>query len=151
MRLAEIDANGVVLNVSEVDPGSVPDFAAGFVDIGDEGGPGWLWDGQALTPPPDPVPDRAAMRLSFAQLLIGLVAEGWITEAQGDAWLAGVLPAPVSALIATLPQQARFPARARAQRPSEVLRTDPLVTALAMAQGKTDAELDAFFLTYAAI
>lgn len=99
----------------------------------------------------DPAEMRGQMRLSFAQLLIGLVSEGWITEAQGDSWLAGVLPAPVLALIATLPAQARFPARARAQRPSEVLRTDPLVTALALAQGKTDTELDAFFLTYAAI
>ena len=92
---------------------------------------------------------RADMSLSFAQLLIGLVAEGWITEAEGDAWLAGVLPAAVLALIATLPAGARFAARARAARPSVVLRTDPLVAGLAAATGKTAAQLDTFFLTYA--
>ena len=88
------------------------------------------------------------VKMTFAQLLIGLVAEGWITEAEGDDWLAGTLPAPVVALISTLPPEARFPAKARAIRPSEVLRRDPLVEMLGAAQGKTPAELDAFFATY---
>ena len=43
----------------------------------------WEWtDAGALgvmPPPPPPVPD-----LSFAQLVIGLVEEAWITEAEGD-------------------------------------------------------------------
>ena len=94
---------------------------------------------------------RAGMQLSFAQLLIGLVAEGWITEAEGEAWLAGTLPAGVLALIATLPQAAQFPARARAVAPSYVVRLDPLVVALAQAQGKSDTQLDTFFLTYAQV
>lgn len=106
----------------------------------------------AIDPPSPDIADlRGGMRLSFAQLLIGLVGEGWITAADGDAWLAGTLPAPVTALIATLPQAAQFPARARALRPSEVLRTDPLVAALALAQGKTDAKLDEFFQDYASV
>ena len=37
-------------------------------------------------PPAPPVPD-----LTVAQLLIGLVSEQWITEAEGEAWLAGTL------------------------------------------------------------
>ena len=89
-------------------------------------------------------------QLTFAQLLIGLVTEEWITEAEGEAWLTGSLPAPVSALIATLPEGQRFAARARAARPSVVLRSDPLVNALAAAQEKTQADMDAFFTTYAA-
>lgn len=104
--------------------------------------------------PPDPAAvlaaQRAGMTLTFAQLLIGLVAEEWITEAEGEAWLAGTLPAAVLALIATLPAGQRFAARARAVRPSVVLRLDPLVVALAAAQGKSEAELDTFFATYAA-
>lgn len=91
------------------------------------------------------------VKLTFAQLLIGLVAEGWITEAEGDGWLAGTLPAPVLSLIATLPAEARFPAKARAIRPSEVLRRDPLVEMLGAAQGKTPAELDQFFATYSQV
>lgn len=89
------------------------------------------------------------VQVTFAQLLIGLVAEGWITEAEGDGWLAGTLPAPVVALINTLPAPARFPAKARAIRPSTVLRHDPLVEMLGVAQGKTPEELDTFFATYA--
>lgn len=91
------------------------------------------------------------VKITFAQLLIGLVAEGWITEAEGDGWLAGTLPSPVLALIATLPEAQRFAAKARAIRPSEVLRRDPLVEMLGAAQGKTSAELDAFFATYSQV
>jgi hypothetical protein len=91
------------------------------------------------------------VKLTFAQLLIGLVTEGWITESEGDAWLAGVLPTPVLYVISTLPAQARFSAKARAIRPSEVLRRDPLVEMLGAAQGKTSSELDTFFATYSQV
>lgn len=97
------------------------------------------------------VTSRAEMRLSFAQLLIGLVAEGWISEVDGDAWADGYLPAAVQALIATLPAEQWFAARTRAKRPSEVLRLDPLVNLLASGMGKTDTELDTFFTTYAKV
>lgn len=96
--------------------------------------------------PPPPVPN-----LTFAQLLIGLVSEGWITEAEGEAWLAGTVPAAVNALIGTLPASQRFAAKARAVRPSIVVRADPLVNALGAAQGKTAEQLDAFFTLYAQV
>lgn len=94
---------------------------------------------------------RATAKLTFAQLMIGLVSEGWITEAEGEAWLAGTLPAPVLAVIATLPAEHQFPAKARALRPSEVARADALVAALGAAEGKTPEELDTFFMTYAQV
>lgn len=94
---------------------------------------------------------RAFMSLSFAQLLIGLVTEQWITEAEGEAWLVGTLPAPVLALISTLPADQQFSAKAKAIRPSSVLRMDPLVESMGAAQGKTPEELDAFFITYAGV
>lgn len=90
-------------------------------------------------------------RLTFAQLLIGCVAEGWITEAEGEGWLVGALPAPLLALIATLPPEHQFPAKARAIRPSEIIRIDPMVELLRIAQGKTPEELDAFFATYSQV
>jgi len=86
-------------------------------------------------------------QMTFAQLLIGLVTEGWITEAEGDAWLAGTPPAPVLGLIAQLPQGQRFAAKARAVRPSVVLLSDPLVQALGAMQNR---DLPAFFNTYGA-
>lgn len=100
-------------------------------------------------PAPEPIPARQTTQITFAQLLIGLVAEGWITEAEGDAWLSGTPPAPVIALIGQLPAGQRFAAKARAIRPSVVSLSDPLVQALGVMQGKT-AELPAFFNTYGA-
>lgn len=147
MRLAQID-NGKVVNVIEVDPADVPDWAASWPQI-PNGGPGWAYDGAVFSPPAfvqGPVPD-----LTFAQMLIGLVAAGWISRAEGEAWLNGVLPAAVTVLIATLPQDQQFPATARAKRPSVINRNDGLVTALAATQGRTAPQMDAFFTTYAAI
>lgn len=89
-------------------------------------------------------------QITFAQLLIGLVAEEWIAEAEGEAWLTGTPPSPVIALIGQLPQGQRFAAKARAIRPSVVMRNDPLVVALGTMQGKTPAQLDTFFNTYGA-
>lgn len=106
--------------------------------------------GLAVPMDPDEIAarDAAILRLSFAQLLIGLVSEGWITEAEGEAWIAGTLPAAVLAVISTLPQPQQFPAKAKALRPEAVLRNDPLVIALGAAQGKTSDEIDVFFITY---
>lgn len=94
---------------------------------------------------------RESASLTFTQLLIGLVTEQWITQAEGTAWLAGTPPAPVTALIAQLPASERFAAFARATRPSEVLRRDPLVVQLGQLQGKTPEELDTFFRTYSLV
>lgn len=99
-------------------------------------------------PEPQPVP---VPNLTFPQLLIGLVTEQWITEVEGEAWLAGTLPSAVLEVINTLPVEQRFIAKARAIRPSEVLRSDPLVQALGVAENKTPAELDTFFQTYAGV
>ena len=95
--------------------------------------------------------ERARLQLSFAQMLIGLVSEQWITEAEGEAWLTGTLPAAVLGLISTLPANQQFAAKARAIKPSVVMRNDPLVAALGAAQGKTAEELDTFFRTYAQV
>lgn len=117
-------------------------------------------DGYSLTvvpQPPAPSPEeqleqaRLGMRLSFAQLIIGLVTEAWITEAEGEGWITGTLPAAVLAVINGLPEGQRFAAKARALRPSEVLRSDPLVGAMGVSAGKTPAQIDTFFLTYGAV
>lgn len=106
-------------------------------------------DGEPVGTPP--VPPVVIPNLSFAQLMIGLVTEGWITEAEGEGWLAGTLPAAVLTVIGTLPTNQQFAAKARASRPSDIERADPLVAELAAAEGKTSEEIDTFFLTYAAV
>lgn len=106
---------------------------------------------QAAPAPVDPDEGRASMRLSFAQLMIGLVTEGWITEADGEAWLGGTLPPTVLATINLIPADQRFAAKAKAARPSYVARLDPLVVMMSMAQGRSAAEVDEFFSTYSAV
>lgn len=102
--------------------------------------------GQVPLPPPPPrIPN-----LSFAQLIIGLVSEEWITETEGGAWLVGTLPETVVLVISMLPADQRFAATARAIRPSVIVRDDPLVNEIAVAQGKTSEEIDNFFITYSA-
>ena len=105
----------------------------------------------AINQVPLPAPPPRIPNLTFAQLMIGLVAEGWITEAEGGAWLVGTLPDPVLLVIPMLPPEQQFAAKARAIRPSEIIRNDPLVAALATAEGKTSAEIDDFFLTYSGV
>ena len=105
--------------------------------------------GEPVGTPPPPV--VYIPNLSFPQLLIGLVTEGWISESDGEGWLVGTLPAAVLALIGTLPTNQQFAAKARATRPSEVVRSDPLVNALGIAEGKTPVELDEFFITYSGV
>ena len=95
--------------------------------------------------------ERAALQLSFAQLVIGLVSENWISEADGEGWLAGTLPGTVLATINLLPADQRFAAKAKATRPSFVARMDPLVGMMAKAQGRSDDEIDAFFRKYATV
>jgi hypothetical protein len=111
----------------------------------------WLWTPAGSLTVGDASLAPVPASISFAQLLIGLVTEQWITEAEGEGWLAGTLPMAVLLVIDSLPTGARFAAKARAIRPSEVLRSDPLVAAMGTAAGKTEAEIDTFFRTYAGV
>ena len=95
---------------------------------------------------------RAAMRLTPRQMLIGLMAEGWITPAEAEAWAtSSALPASVEGLIASLPEGERVAARITCLKMSVAERSDPFVAALATIEGRTPAEIDAFFTTYSGI
>ena len=139
-----------VLNVAVAEA----DFAAeqGWIEAPAQVGPGWSYENGEFTPPPSG-PDLAPVpqSITFAQLLIGLVSEQWISEFEGEQWLQGVLPPQVTSLIETLPLAEQFPAKARAARPSVVLRNDPLVVSMGAAQNKTAEEIDDFFRTYAQV
>lgn len=151
MKKAQIE-NGIVVNLIEVDPGNVPEWCVDWptadgVEIGG------LFDGEEFSPAPAPVVDidamRSAMSLTFAQLLIGLVSEGWITAAEGRSWRDRVaLPGPVVNLITSLPVEQQFAAETRAFAPSVILRLDPLVVGLGLHTGKTPEQIDDFFRKY---
>lgn len=104
-----------------------------------------------IEPAPEPGPEPVPVSMSFAQLMIGLVAEQWITEEEGRLWLTGTLPPQVISTISLIPAEQRFAATAKATRPSVVNRADPLVQMMALAQGRSDAELDDFFRAYASV
>jgi len=146
--------NWIMCEIDHPVYGWIP-FAADPLDTGAEFDVAELYDRMSRSPsiqPYVPVPEVVIIPdLSFPQLLIGLVAEQWITEADGEAWLAGTLPSAVLEVISSLPTEMQFPAKVRALRPSMIVRADPLVAALAAYEGKTPEELDEFFLTYSQV
>ena len=128
----------------------------GAVEVPQQPFAGSTWDGEAWNLTTEQIAAnlaafREGLSMSFGQMLIGLVAEEWITAAEGDAWLAGTLPAAVLTLINSLPEATRFAARVRAVTPSVVLRSNALVVALGVAAEKTPVELDTFFQTYSVV
>ncbi|CAB5220443.1 hypothetical protein UFOVP233_77 [uncultured Caudovirales phage] len=133
---------GIVINIAMA--GLEVATEQGWVLIPDDAAIGWTYDGSSFFAPPSPLSSVPAS-ISFAQLLTGLVAEQWISDAEGRAWLKGTLPQALLDLIDTLPAESQFGAVARATAPSEVLRLDPLVELLGAAQGKSAQEVDTFF------
>lgn len=148
MRKAQI-INGIVTNIVVVDPTAVPNWCANWPDATDEKAEigGAFVNGVFTRPAPTPTP--VPQVISFSQLLIGLVTMGWITEAEGEAWIAGVLPQSILSVIETLPVSQRFAAKARALRPSTVERDNQLLNIMAEKRGVNPAGMDEFFRTFA--
>lgn len=134
MRLAQIE-DGIVVNVIEVDPVAVPDWAADWPEAA-EAGPGWLWDGENFEPPPEPEPpepDRAAERES-------MVCSRF--QAKAALYLAGLLPAVEAAIAQADPVTQIAWAEA-----VEYRRNSPTILALAGAMELTDEQVDNLFRT----
>lgn len=154
MIKAQIE-NNTVINIVAVDPTNIPQWCYDWPTATEDAEIGGTYANGVFTkvprPPVEEGPAPVPASISFAQLMIGLVTEQWITQAEGEAWLAGTLPTAVLTIINTLPVEQQFAAKARAIRPSEVLRNDPLVASLGAAAGQTPEELDDFFRTYAVV
>jgi len=89
--------------------------------------------------------------MSFAQFIIGLVAEEWITEEEAHIWLSGTLPPRVVSTISLVPADKRFATTAKALRPSTMYRLDPLLQIMALAQKRSKSEVDEFFSKYSSV
>lgn len=147
MRMAVIK-NNIVTNFIEADEGF--EIAGVVLVPSDTGDIGWIWDGKILIPPVVnlPVPSSISRR----QIMTGLALAGWITEQEAiDALSTGARPAAVEAVISSLPEEDQFDALTKWIGFTEAYRTDPLVLALAAAEGKSEAEIDDFFRMCAAI
>ena len=135
MILAQIE-DGIVVNVIEVDPSAIPDWAAGWPEAG-EAGPGWLWDGEAFTPPPEPETDPAE---ALAAERAGMVCSRF--QAKAALHLAGLLPAVEAAIAQADPLTQMAWAEA-----VEYSRHSPAILALAGALELTDEQVDDLFRT----
>lgn len=103
-------------------------------------------------------PASMPQSLSFAQFIVGLVETGWITEAEGEAWLeSSALPAFVAGVIAQIPaagrgmEKPRLRAKARAWRPSTIERSNELLALMAKQRGATAEQLDELFRVYSQV
>ena len=129
---AHITENGIVTNTIEVES---LDFLPNLID-GSEGGIGWTWDGETLTPPPaPPVPTPSSVTMRQARL--ALLASGKL--------------ALVDAAIETLPEPQRAQAQIEWEFASEILRASPLVGVMGAALSLDAAALDELFVEAAAL
>lgn len=86
--------------------------------------------------------------VSDVQFAQAAAMAGIITEAEAVAWAgSGTLPAALDAAINALPEAARFGARMKAAGATTYERSSAIVAALGAAMGKTEADLDALFVT----
>lgn len=91
-----------------------------------------------LPPPPDEVSAR--------QFRVAAAAQGYITEAEAEAWASrNALPALVIDVIAALPQADQFAARMAALDMTVAHRLDPIVTLALSVADATPADRDALF------
>lgn len=95
---------------------------------------------------PEPVVVQPPSQITALQFIIWLVGAGWISQAEGEAWLDGTLPQAMSDLLNSLPEEQRFAARARAMRSTTIARHDPMIEILAALHGRTPEEVDEFFI-----
>jgi hypothetical protein len=105
----------------------------------------WIAEGNTPEPyvtPPAPIPTAVSRR----QLLLGLVAGGWITEDEAvAAATTGAVPAALQAVIDTLPEADRIPARITWAAMTTAYRSDALWTAIIASGTATAANIDTLF------
>jgi hypothetical protein len=108
----------------------------------------YVWRAGALVrlldppPPPAPVPSSITRR----QLILGLLAAGWITPAEAEAAATGgAPPAALDAVLANLTEADALEARITWATMSVAERFHPLLVAIVAAGIATDAQVDNLF------
>lgn len=135
------DSDGTVVNVVE---GEYPP-PAGYTRTPEIEGAsiGWVIEGGVAQAPADTtVPSEISPR----QLMLGLVAAGWITSAEGVAWSQRIsLPAVFETILAGMSEAQATGARITAYAMASSLRSDPFLRLAAEASmpAATPAEVDA--------
>jgi hypothetical protein len=148
LRYAVVEPDtGLVLNIIEAEAGFVMEGATLVLDDG-TAVIGGTWDGAAFLPPaPMPEPQPAVpTTISFRQLILGLLGNGFITAEQALAAAeTRARPPQLDAIIATLPGDSALAARITWATMSEARRTDPLFATLIGAGHATAEQVDELF------
>lgn len=102
-------------------------------------------------PKPDMAAVRPFMKLTFSQLLVATVADEWMSEADGELWLAGTLPDFIQGFITELPVDQQFSTKVQMLKMTTISRLHSIIAKWAAALNKTDEEIDALFEKYSNI
>lgn len=103
-------------------------------------------------PPPSPESLRPAMQLTRRQVFIGMAASGLITAPEAIAAASiGKPPATVEAAFLLMPAADQTAARITFGAFQTAYRDDPMTALFQVTAKMTDAQMDTFFTTYAAI
>jgi hypothetical protein len=145
MQKAMIE-NGKVVNIIEIDPANIPDWAAGYPDapdarMGDD------WDGVTFSRfEPDPlIAWREAAHLSRLEFCMAVVQIGVLTKDQALATIRGDWPAPMLAFLDYLTADQAFNAKMEWEAAASVRRNHTFVLSLGSWLGLSTAQLDALF------
>lgn len=129
-------------------PGYIPDGCTAVeIPNGTSYGYGWIWNGTQFVPPDVPPPVEVPASITRRQCALQLLNMGLITDQEAvDMTRTGLPPANVQAYINSLPTADE---RARAEidfAADSYYRDNPLLEAIMIANGATDAEIDQFFI-----
>lgn len=102
----------------------------------EEGGIGWVWDGENLTSPPsEPPPVVVPAEVTMRQARLELLSAGKLSS--------------VDAAIDAMPEPQRSAARIEWEYSSSVRRDNALILALGPALGMSEAQIDDWFVAAA--
>lgn len=126
---AHIIESGVVVNTVEVETlGVLP----GLVAAQGNEGIGWLYDGDGIFTPPQPLPVQAPQEVTMRQARLALLDVG--------------LLANVQTAINSLPEPAKTKAQIEWDYSNALQRSNPFVTTLGTALGLDSTALDNLFI-----
>jgi hypothetical protein len=96
--------------------------------------------------------ERAGMKLTPTQVIIGMKEEGLISEAEAlEMAQTGKLPTLVEQMISSLDETSRFRARVFMAKGGVIGRNDPIILLLQQYRQLPDENVDLFFNKYSAV
>lgn len=144
MRLAEIK-DGVIVNIIEVDPAAVPEWATDWPEAG-VAGPGWRADGRDFTAPDvDLRPLRATTSVSKREFCLALLDSDVFDIEEVEAIASGKWPEALQDFLLVLTPRQVASLRIEWAASSIIERMNPVVLTLASYLSLRDELVDTLF------